>query len=86
MWWRRRSPPRPIRGFEADDAARAVIREAGFGEFSPIAPDTTSQSRLHGSGAHLDNLETHDERRILPNTCFQSSREFICPSSACAAK
>jgi Xaa-Pro aminopeptidase len=25
---------------------------------------------LHGSGAHLDNLETHDERRILPYTCF----------------
>ena len=25
---------------------------------------------MHGSGAHLDNLETHDERQILPNTCF----------------
>jgi Xaa-Pro dipeptidase len=25
---------------------------------------------LHGNGANLDNLETHDERLILPNTCF----------------
>ena len=25
---------------------------------------------LHGNGANLDNLETHDERLILPDTCF----------------
>ncbi len=25
---------------------------------------------LHGNGAHLDNLETHDERLLLPHTCF----------------
>ena len=27
-------------------------------------------TELHGNGAHLDNLETHDERLLLPNTCF----------------
>ena len=37
---------------------------------SPTAPATTSPLELHGNGAHLDNLETHDERLILPNTCF----------------
>ncbi len=61
---------RPIRGFEADDAARAVIREAGFGEFFTHRTGHNIGRELHGSGAHLDNLETHDERRLLPNTCF----------------
>ena len=61
---------RPIRGFEADDAAREVIREAGFGEYFTHRTGHNIAQELHGSGAHLDNLETHDVRRLLPNTCF----------------
>jgi len=60
----------PIRGFEADDAARSVIRAAGFAEYFPHRTGHNITSEIHGPGAHLDNLETHDERRILPNTCF----------------
>jgi Xaa-Pro aminopeptidase len=61
---------RTIRGFEADDAARGVIRAAGFGEFFTHRTGHNIAIELHGSGAHLDNLETHDVRRILPHTCF----------------
>jgi len=61
---------RPIRGFEADDAARAVIRNAGFGEYFTHRTGHNIAQEIHGSGAHLDNLETHDERLLLPNTCF----------------
>jgi Xaa-Pro aminopeptidase len=61
---------RPIRGFEADDAARAVIRAAGFGEFFTHRTGHNIGRELHGAGAHLDNLETHDERLLLPKTCF----------------
>jgi Xaa-Pro aminopeptidase len=61
---------REIRGFEADDAARAVIRAAGFGEYFTHRTGHNIAIELHGSGAHLDNLETHDVRRILPHTCF----------------
>jgi Xaa-Pro aminopeptidase len=61
---------RAICGFEADDAARAVIRAAGFGEFFTHRTGHNIACELHGPGAHLDNLETHDERRILPHTCF----------------
>ncbi len=61
---------RSIHGFEADDAARSVIRAAGFGEFFTHRTGHNIAHELHGPGAHLDNLETHDERRILPNTCF----------------
>jgi len=59
-----------IRGFEADDAARAVIRAAGFGEYFTHRTGHNIATEIHGAGAHLDNLETHDDRRILPHTCF----------------
>jgi Xaa-Pro aminopeptidase len=61
---------RAIHGFEADDAARAVIRAAGFGEFFTHRTGHNIGQELHGAGAHLDNLETHDVRLLLPNTCF----------------
>jgi Xaa-Pro aminopeptidase len=61
---------RAIRGYEADDAARTVIREAGFGEYFTHRTGHNISHELHGSGAHLDNLETHDERLLLPHTCF----------------
>ncbi len=61
---------RPIRGFEADDAARAVIRAAGFADYFTHRTGHNIAHEIHGSGAHLDNLETHDVRQILPNTCF----------------
>jgi Xaa-Pro aminopeptidase len=61
---------RPIRGFEADDAARAVICDAGFGDYFTHRTGHNIAQEIHGPGAHLDNLETHDERLLLPNTCF----------------
>jgi Xaa-Pro dipeptidase len=61
---------RPIAGWEADDAARAVIRDAGFGDFFTHRTGHNIEVSLHGNGAHLDNLETHDERLLLPCTCF----------------
>jgi Xaa-Pro dipeptidase len=61
---------RLIAGWEADDAARNVIRAAGLGEWFTHRTGHNIATELHGNGAHLDNLETHDERIILPNTCF----------------
>jgi Xaa-Pro aminopeptidase len=60
----------PIAGWQADDASRAVIRTAGFADFFTHRTGHNIATELHGNGAHLDNLETHDERVILPNTCF----------------
>ena len=61
---------RAICGYEADDAARDVIRAAGFGEYFTHRTGHNIAHEIHGPGAHLDNLETHDERRLLPRTCF----------------
>jgi Xaa-Pro dipeptidase len=60
----------PIAGWQADDASREVIRKAGFGEWFTHRTGHNIGTILHGNGANLDNLETHDERLILPNTCF----------------
>ncbi len=59
-----------IPGWKADDAARAVIANAGFGEWFTHRTGHNIATEIHGNGAHLDNLETHDERLLLPKTCF----------------
>jgi Xaa-Pro dipeptidase len=61
---------RSIAGWEADDAARAVIRNAGFADYFTHRTGHSISYETHGNGANLDNLETHDERLILPHTCF----------------
>ena len=61
---------RPIAGWEGDDAARKVLVGAGFGDAFTHRTGHNIGTSIHGNGAHLDNLETHDERLILPNTCF----------------
>lgn len=60
----------PVAGWEPDAAAREVIVQAGFGEWFTHRTGHNIGTELHGAGAHLDNFETHDERRILPLTCF----------------
>jgi len=59
-----------IEGWEVDDAARNVIRKAGYGDFFIHRTGHNIERELHGSGAHMDNLEMHDVRPILPSTCF----------------
>lgn len=61
---------RPVAGWEGDDAARDVLRAAGLGEAFTHRTGHNIGSEIHGNGANLDNLETHDERLILANTCF----------------
>jgi Xaa-Pro dipeptidase len=60
----------PIAGWQADEAGRSIIKKAGFGDAFTHRTGHNIGTELHGNGAHLDNLETHDERLILPNTCF----------------
>lgn len=61
---------RPIRGGEVDDIVRNVITQAGYGEFFTHRTGHSIGVDLHGNGAHIDNLETRDERRLIPRTCF----------------
>lgn len=61
---------RPLRGYEVDDAARRVIDDAGFGKQFAHRTGHNIGQEVHGNGAHMDNIETHEERLVLPRTCF----------------
>jgi len=61
---------REIQGWEVDEAVRTVIREAGYGEYFIHRTGHNIEVELHGSGTHMDNLEMHDVRPIVPMTCF----------------
>jgi Xaa-Pro dipeptidase len=71
----------PLHGWQPDEAARTVIRNAGFGDFFTHRTGHNIATELHGAGAHLDNLETHDERLILQNTCFSVEPGLYFPGS-----
>lgn len=61
---------KPLAGWEVDRAARDVIREAGYGEYFVHRTGHSIGRETHGNGAHMDDLETHEERKILPGACF----------------
>jgi Xaa-Pro aminopeptidase len=59
-----------LRGFEVDDVARGYITSQGYGPNFVHRTGHSIGQDVHGNGANMDNLETHDERRIVPWTCF----------------
>ncbi|MDA7978389.1 MAG: M24 family metallopeptidase [Pirellulales bacterium] len=64
------SQKQTIQGWQIDDVCRNVIEDAGYGEFFVHRTGHNIGQEIHGNGANIDNLETHDERQILPGTCF----------------
>ena len=48
----------------------STVTRTGFGEYFTHRTGHNITEEIHGPGAHLDNLETHDQRLLLPNTCF----------------
>jgi Xaa-Pro aminopeptidase len=60
----------PLQGWQVDQAARDVIEQAGYGPYFCHRTGHSIGQETHGNGANMDNLETHDQRRVLPRTCF----------------
>jgi Xaa-Pro dipeptidase len=61
---------RALRGFEVDRACRAVIERAGYGKAFIHRTGHSLGTDVHGNGVHMDDYETHDERRLIPGTGF----------------
>jgi Xaa-Pro aminopeptidase len=61
---------KPLQGWEVDQAARDVIEQAGYGQYFCHRTGHSIGQETHGNGANMDNLETREERRVLPRTCF----------------
>jgi Xaa-Pro dipeptidase len=69
-----------IRGFEVDDAARGYIGDKGFAKYFVHRTGHSIGEDVHGSGANMDNLETHDERKVIPWTCFSIEPGIYLPT------
>ena len=61
---------RELRGWEVDRGARAILEEEGFGRWVLHRTGHSLGETVHGNGTHLDDYETHDDRRLLPRTGF----------------
>ena len=63
------SAGKPLQGWQVDKAARSVIEKAGYGKYFFHRTGHSIGEKVHGNGANMDGLETHDIRRLIPNTC-----------------
>ncbi|HXA85110.1 MAG TPA: M24 family metallopeptidase [Candidatus Dormibacteraeota bacterium] len=61
---------RRIAGWEVDHATREHINAAGYAQYFTHRTGHSIGVNVHGNGANMDNLETKDDREIIPNTCF----------------
>ncbi len=64
------SAGRRIAGWEVDRATRTYIKQKGYGEYFIHRTGHSIGTDVHSNGANMDDLEIHDERQILPNSCF----------------
>ena len=61
---------RKIKGWQVDAVARRIISDAGYAKNFVHRTGHSIGQEVHGNGANMDGLETHDSRTILPHTCF----------------
>ena len=61
---------KPVFGWEVDDACRAVVEKAGYGRQFVHRTGHSIGEDVHWSGVNIDNLETRDERQLVPGVCF----------------
>ena len=60
----------PLMGWEVDAATREVIERAGYGDQYTHRTGHNIGQEVHGNGAHMDGLETREDRRVIRRTCF----------------
>ncbi|GAC1660763.1 MAG: M24 family metallopeptidase [Candidatus Acidiferrum sp.] len=60
---------KPLQGWQVDKAARRIIEKAGYGKYFIHRTGHNIGQTVHGNGANMDGLETHDVRHLIPRTC-----------------
>jgi Xaa-Pro aminopeptidase len=71
----------PIAGYEVDRAARTVVESAGYGDAFVHRTGHSIDRDLHGSGPHMDDYETRDDRRLIPGIGFSVEPGVYLPGS-----
>ena len=74
-----RAAGRSLRGFEVDDAVSGYIRSCGYEDNIRHRTGHSIGREVHGVGANMDNMETHDERPVIPWTCFSIEPALYLP-------
>jgi Xaa-Pro dipeptidase len=64
------SKKQPCYGWQVDDVCRSVVKKAGYGKYFVHRTGHSIGEDVHGNGVNIDNLETRDERQIIPGCCF----------------
>lgn len=70
---------RTLRGFEVDDVVRGHIESCGMGQCIRHRTGHSIGREVHGVGANMDNFETHDDRPVIPWTCFSIEPALYLP-------
>jgi Xaa-Pro dipeptidase len=60
---------KPLQGWQVDQAARGMIKKAGYEKYFFHRTGHSIGEKVHGNGANMDGLETHDVRHLIPHTC-----------------
>jgi Xaa-Pro dipeptidase len=75
---------KPLFGWEVDDVCRAVVEKAGYGRYFVHRTGHSIGEDVHWSGVNIDNLETRDEREIVPGVCFSIEPGIYLPGEMAA--
>ncbi|RKY74350.1 aminopeptidase P family protein [candidate division KSB1 bacterium] len=60
----------PCFGWQVDDVCRQVVKDSGYGSYFIHRTGHSIGTKVHGNGVNIDNLETKDERQLVPGICF----------------
>jgi Xaa-Pro dipeptidase len=61
---------RTLSGAEVDDASRGVVEKRGYAKYFFHRTGHSIGYEVHGNGVNIDNLETRDQRKLIPGVCF----------------
>ncbi len=61
---------KPVAGWEVDEVCRSVVKKAGYGKYFVHRTGHSIGEEVHGNGGNIDNLETRDDRQLMPGCCF----------------
>lgn len=75
-----------VGGWEVDDACRNVVKKAGFGKYFVHRSGHSIGEEVHGNGVNIDNLETKDERQLMPGSCFSVEPGIYLPDENMACR
>lgn len=74
------SKRKTVHGWQVDNVCRNVVKKAGFGKYFIHRTGHSIGEEVHGNGPNIDNLETKDERKLMPGCLFSIEPGIYIPN------